>query len=232
VPEALLALASVQQGWRASRVVLNDGVRVVPMQDLANINTRMDFLATLIAQQTLKSDAANRDTALKKGIFVDPFLNDDVRDQGVKQSAAIVGGKLTLPVAATPNAPGNDVAAPASLKFTLATVLSQPMRTTTMKVNPYAAFDGLPATVTLTPAIDRWTDVDTTWSSPLTTRIVTGSGVLTQTSSSTVNNLLSTSSQVQERLRQIPVLFSISVFGPNEALDSVSFDGIVVTPTA
>ncbi|WP_409567893.1 DUF4815 domain-containing protein [Rugamonas sp. DEMB1] len=192
----------------------------------------MDFLATLIAQQTLKSDAANRDTALKKGIFVDPFLNDDVRDQGVKQSAAIVGGKLTLPVAATPNAPGGDVAAPASLKFTLATVLSQPMRTTTMKVNPYAAFDGLPATVVLTPAIDRWTDVDTTWSSPLTTRIVTGSGVLTQTSSSTVNNLLSTSSQVQEKLRQIPVLFSISGFGPNEALDSVSFDGIVVTPTA
>ncbi len=232
VPDSLLALASVQQSWRAPRVVLNDGVRVVPMQDLANINARMDFLATLIAQQTLKSDAANRDTALKKGIFVDPFLNDGVRDQGVAQSAAIVGGKLTLPVAATPSAPGGDVAAPASLKFTLATVLSQPMRTTTMKVNPYAAFDSLPATVTLTPAIDRWTDVDTTWSSPLTTRIVTGSGVLTQTSSSTVNNLLSTSSQVQEKLRQIPVLFSISGFGPNEALDSVSFDGIVVTPTA
>ncbi len=232
VPEALLALASVQQGWRAPRVVLNDGVRVVPMQDLANINTRMDYLATLIAQQTLKSDAANRDTALKKGIFVDPFLNDGVRDQGVAQSAAIVGGKLTLPVAATPNAPGGDVAGPASLKFTLATVLSQPMRTTTMKVNPYAAFDALPATVVLTPAVDRWTDVDTTWSSPLTTRIVTGSGVLTQTSSSTVNNLLSTASQVQEKLRQIPVAFSLSGFGPNEALDSVSFDGIVVTPTA
>ncbi|MBJ7309221.1 DUF4815 domain-containing protein [Rugamonas sp. CCM 8940] len=231
VPDALLALASVQQSWRAPRVVQNDGVRVVPMQDLANINARMDFMATLIAQQTLKTDAANRDTALKKGIFVDPFLNDGVRDQGVAQSAAIVAGKLTLPVTATPNAPGGDVKAPASLKFTLATVLSQPMRTTTMKVNPYAAFDGLPASVTLTPAIDRWTDVDTTWSSPLTTRIVTGGGALVNTTSSTVNNLLSTSSQALEKLRQIPVSFAISGFGPNEALDSVSFDGIVVTPT-
>ncbi|PHV05001.1 DUF4815 domain-containing protein [Janthinobacterium sp. BJB412] len=232
VPEALLALASVQQGWRATRVVLNDGVRVVPMQDLANINTRMDYLATLIAQQTLKSDAANRDTALKKGIFVDPFLNDGVRDQGVAQSAAIVGGKLTLPVAATPNAPGGDVAGPASLKFTLATVLSQPMRTTTMKVNPYAAFDAIPATVVLTPAIDRWTDVDTAWSSPLTTRISVGGGSFQGTTVSTVNNLLSTSSQNLEKLRQIPVLFSISGFGPNEALANLTFDGIAVTPTA
>lgn len=232
VPEALLALASVQQGWRTTRVVLNDGVRVVPMQDLANINTRMDYLATLIAQQTLKSDAANRDTALKKSIFVDPFLNDGVRDQGVAQSAAIVGGKLTLPVAATPSAPGGDVAGPASLKFTLATVLSQPMRTTTMKVNPYAAFDAIPATVVLTPAIDRWTDVDTAWSSPLTTRISVGGGSFQGTTVSTVNNLLSTSSQNLEKLRQIPVLFSISGFGPNEALANLTFDGIAVTPTA
>lgn len=230
VPDALLALASVQQSWRAGRVVVNDGVRVVPMRDLANINARMDFLAAMIAQQTLKTDAVNRDTALKKGIFVDPFLNDGVRDPGVAQSAAIVGGKLTLPVTAAPGTPNADVPAPASLRFTLATVLSQPMRTTTMKVNPYAAFDAMPAAITLTPAIDRWTDVDTVWNSPLTTRIVTGGGVLVSTTSTTVNNLLSTSQQALEKLRQIPVAFAISGFGPNEALAGVSFDGIAVTP--
>lgn len=231
VPDSLLCLASVHQTWQDNRLVVNDGVRVVPMQELANINARMDFLASLIAQQTLRSDAANRDTSLKKGIFVDPFLNDDVRDQGAAQTAAIVGGKLTLPVTAVAAPVGDDVTTPTALSYTLATVLSQPMRTTSMEVNPYMAFEPIPATVKLVPAVDRWTEVVTNWSSPLTERIVQGSGPLRDVTTTSENQLLSSSRRPIEKLRQIPVQFSLNGFGPNEALDRVTFDGIAVIPT-
>ncbi|WP_256077656.1 DUF4815 domain-containing protein [Massilia sp. YIM B04103] len=231
VPDTLLALASVQQTWQAMRPVSNDGVRVVPMQDIANINARMDYLSSMVAQQVLKTDAANRDTSLKKGMFVDPFLSDDLRDQGVAQTAAIVGGKLTLPVTSAPNQVGADVPKPATLNFTFAPVLSQLMRTGDMLINPYSAFDPIPADVTLVPAIDRWTEVDTTWSSPTTERIVNGGGRLQSTSVSTSNNLLSSTSQAAEKLRQLQIKFTLAGFGPNEVLSSVTFDGINVTPT-
>lgn len=232
VPASVLPLASVHQTWTASRSVTNDGVRVVPMQDLANITRRLDDLASLIAQQNLKTDAVNRDAALKKGMFVDPFLNDNMRDQGVVQTAAIVRGKLTLPVSATPAAMGADVTAATSLTFVLEPALSQTARTGSMKVNPYLAFDPIPAKVTLTPNVDRWTDVSTTWSSPITQRIIQGAGNQVSVWTTTQNALLSSSSSSIDTLRQIQVQFSISGFGPNEQLASVTFDGIAVTATA
>lgn len=231
-PASMLALASIHQTWTAARSVTNDGVRVVPMQDLANITARMDYLASMIAQQNLKTDASNRDAALKKGMFVDPFLNDGMRDQGIAQTAAIVLGQLTLPVAATPLAVDADVAGVASLAFTLEPILAQTARTGSMKVNPYLAFDAIPANVTLTPAVDRWAEVATSWNSAITQRIIVGSGNVGSVSSSTANALLSSSSANIETLRPIQVNFAISGFGPNEQLTSVTFDGIAVAPSA
>lgn len=231
-PASMLALASIHQTWTAARSVTNDGVRVVPMQDLANITARMDYLASMIAQQNLKTDASNRDAALKKGMFVDPFLNDGMRDQGIAQTAAIVLGQLTLPVAATPLAVDADVTGVASLAFTLEPILAQTARTGSMKVNPYLAFDAIPANVTLTPAVDRWAEVATSWNSAITQRIIVGSGNVGSVSSSTANALLSSSSANIETLRPIQVNFAISGFGPNEQLTSVTFDGIAVASSA
>ena len=231
-PASMLALASIHQTWTAARSVTNDGVRVVPMQDLANITARMDYLASMIAQQNLKTDASNRDAALKKGMFVDPFLNDGMRDQGIAQTAAIVLGQLTLPVAATPLAVDADVTGVASLAFTLEPILAQTARTGSMKVNPYLAFDAIPANVTLTPAVDRWAEVATSWNSAITQRIIVGSGNVGSVSSSTANALLSSSSANIETLRPIQVNFTISGFGPNEQLTSVTFDGIAVASSA
>jgi hypothetical protein len=232
-PDSMLALASVHQTWGADRSVVNDGVRVVPMNELANINARMDRLASLIAQQMLKSDAANRDASVKKGMFVDPFLNDDLRDAGVMQTAAIFGGKLTLPVTAAASQMSTDVNKPTALPYTLATALSQQMRTTDMAVNPYMAFDPIPATVQLIPAIDNWTEVNTVWASDTTRRMVVGSGLQSRIGTfGTFEQLVSSSSQGIDKLRQIDVRFNISGFGAGETLNSVTFDGISVTPTA
>lgn len=232
VPPSLLPLASVYQSWDANRRVSNDGVRMVPMHEIASINSRIDRIADLLAQARLTSDAQGRDVAAKKGMFVDPFFNDNLRDQGIAQDAAVVKGVLTLPIAGTVSQVGSDIAAPSSLAYTLEPVLEQVMRTTTMKVNPYLAFDPIPAAVKITPAVDRWTEVQTTWNSPLTSRFVIGSGDESSISTNTFTETVSENTSRIETLRTIEVTFNISGFGPNEQLQSVKFDGIVVTPTA
>ncbi|MCD4502067.1 DUF4815 domain-containing protein [Chromobacterium vaccinii] len=232
VPASLLPLASIVQTWTRDRAVSNDGVRVVPMSDLAGLQGRLDRMAELIAQQRLTSDAQLREAGAKKGLFVDPFLSDGMRDAGIVQAAAIVGGELTLPIAASAASVPNDVSDRTSLAFSLVPALEQPMRTGSMKINPYLAFDPLPAAVTLTPALDRWTELQTSWASPLTERLTIGSGNRSSVSQTTTDALLSTSRKPIETLRSVEVRFSVSGFDPNEALSSLKFDGISVAPAA
>ena len=233
VPQDMLPLASIYQYWTASTVVTNDSVRVVPMPELAAINGRIDYVLGLVAQQRLEASANLREATQKKGLFTDPFLDDTLRDAGTSQTAAIFEGELTLPV--TINGVSQvsaDITAPASLAYTLADLLVQLARTGSMKINPYMAFDPIPAAVTLTPAVDRWTAVDTTWASAVTERISRGFGNRSTSSVSQRVDVLSSQSRPAEFLRAIEVHFNISGFGANEILSQVLFDGVAVTPTA
>lgn len=234
VPSGMLPIATVFQTWLPDRRVVSDGVRVVPMNEIADLQKKIDWLAERIAEQRLESSINTRETGLKRGIFVDPFLTDDMRDQGVAQTAAIFDGELTIPIASSVDVRSvdADVSAPTSLPFTLESALQQTARTGSMKVNPYMAFDPIPAVVTLTPAVDRWSVTNTTWNSALTRRVTVGSGNTSSTSTTTENVLLSRTSQAAEFLRQIDVQFRLTGFGPSEALTSVRFDGIAVTPVA
>lgn len=246
----LLLLATVYQAWTsAGSYVVNDSVRVVPMQDLAAINGRIDYMLGLIAQQRLEGSANLNEATQKRGLFVDPFLDDSLRDAGVAQTAAIVAGELMLPVtvdkvAAMPS----DVTTETSLAFTLAEALAQTARTGSMKINPYMAFDPIPAVVKLTPAVDRWTEVQTEWQSPVTQRFVIDNRMLdawhlkvfgsgfdrypSATGTSSATQLVSQRESTIENLRQIQVYFRLEGFGPNEVLSTVTFDGLAVTPSA
>lgn len=230
VPSNLIALAQVVQTWDANRRVVNDGVRTVPMADIEGMFTKMDLLTDLIAQQKLRGDIKERSSAAQKGLFVDPFLDDAQRDQGLTQTAAIVDGILTLPVTATPLNPSISLTSPAACSYNLVSVLDQTARTSSMKINPYMAFDVLPAGVQLSPAFDRWTEVQTTWTSPVTRQFTTVG--TTGTTSSTQNVLTKSTTSEIENLRQIYVQFKLVGFGPNETLSSVTFDGLSVTPLA
>lgn len=222
VPAKLLPIASIRQTWTASRAVINDGVRVVPMNDLAALGSRIDLLADLMAQQRLESDLGLREAGAKKGLFVDPFTGDSMRDQGLAQTAAIYGGELTLPISALQVlTPSLDLPAPATLPYDRAVVLDQPLRTGSMLVNPYMAFDPLPASVTLKPSVDQWTEIQTTWLSPLTQWVNSGPNWSLET-------LVNSTQRPAERLRQIPVQFEVRGFGPGEHVSSVTFDGIDV----
>ena len=239
VPLDLLAIASVYQTWNANTRVVSDGVRVVPMPVLAAIDNRIDLAMQLIAQQRLESNIHTRESGTKKGLFTDPFIDDSQRDAGVAQTAAIVNGVLMLPIAATIGSVSSDITGPVTFAHTNSIALEQTARTGEMKINPYMSFGIIPASVKLTPAVDRWTETDTVWVSPETYRFMIGKsrsiGIIgnnnTETETSSRNVLLSTNTLPVETLRQITVTFSIDGFGSGEVLGRVYFDGIDVTPS-
>lgn len=228
VPADMLAIATVYQTWTASRTVTNDGVRVVPMPQLAAVEGRMDWLAQLIAQGRLESSIHTREGGTKKGLFTDPFIDDSQRDAGTAQTAAIVRGELQLPIVGTAAYVGADILAPQTLGHTHVTALAQTKRTGSMKINPYMAFAPASAAMKLTPAVDRWTDIVTTWASPNALRIIfwqQGSA----TPANTRDALLSTSSAPAQNLRQISVAYQATGFGAGEALASLTFDGVSIS---
>lgn len=239
VPAMLLPLATVYQAWRENtpsdsaggRHVITDSVRVVPFSEITAINARIDYVLHEVARQRLEADVFTREAGARVGMFVDPLLNDDMRDQGLTQTAAIVNGELVLPISGEAAPMDRDVMTPTALAYTPVVLLSQPRRTGSMAVNPYMAFDPLPAQVRLTPPVDFWTETQSRWTSPVTQAFSFGSGNTSSTSSSTSTHLVGSTSQQIEHLRPIAVRFELDGFGPGEELRSVLFDGIDVTPT-
>jgi hypothetical protein len=233
IPASKLQLAHIIQTWTSSRRVVNNGVRVVPMNEIADLRDRIDYALSLIAQQRLESDINTREAGAKKGLFTEPFIDDSQRDQGLSQTAAIFDGEMTLPITGSiaDLNPGTGIIrlnkAPGSTAY-----IAQNARSSGMDINPYDAFALLPAEVTLSPSIDRWTDVVTVWASPLTRALTLGSGWQAIFGTATTTNLLSTRTIPASELRQIDVQFTLSGFRPGEELSSVSFDGVTVTPTA
>ena len=233
VPSALLPIATVYQTWRNTREVASDAVRVVAFSEFTAINRRMDYVLQEVARQRLEADVFTREAGARVGLFVDPLLDDSMRDQGIEQNAAVVAGELTLSIAPTVLALASPASAPAVPAFNAATVLEQTLRTGSMLVNPYNAFGILPPKVLLQPAVDQWTEVETQWKSPVTERFdilvyapndPRHGQTLTSTSSST--QVLSTTNKPLEFLREINVAFTISGFGPQEVLQKVTFDGV------
>ncbi len=230
VPNSVIALAQVYQTWTDSRRVVNDGVRVVPMYEIEAMNDRMDQIIDLVAQQKLVSDINVREASAKKGLFVDPFLDDAQRDAGITQDAASFDGILTLPIDGDAINPTADVTSPQSCAFTLTPILSQELRTGFMKINPYMSFGILPGQATLTPSIDRWTEVVTQWSSPVTRTFFQNVTGAAQTLTSRTVQQINTVSRNIETLRPITIRFNLKGFGPGETLQTVTFDGLTVVP--
>ena len=233
VPGNLLALAQIVQTWGDVREINNDGTRMVPMLTLESMGRELVLLRDMVAHVTLRSTAAAQESVAMKGVFTDPFLDDSKRDGGVAQTAASADGILTLPITATPLRPSTDVTKREVCAFTLESVVSNTTRTGEMKVNPYQAFAIPPSVITLTPAIDRWTEPRTTFTSPVTNLFNVRQGEWRPFTTTTVRSteVAGVSSGDLPFLRQITVSFRIEGFGPGETLTSVTFDGIPVTAT-
>ncbi|EDL8065175.1 hypothetical protein CTA21_23950 [Salmonella enterica] len=249
VPNNVLSVAQVYQAWSddlSKTYVINDGVRMVSMSTLEAMNTRLDNITDMVAQVNLISDINVRDAGVKKGLFVDPFTNNSQRDTALPQELAITANCLQLPIAATPLTPKPAAGTQGlteieSCVYTEEVILGNTAYTTSMKVNPYMAFDPpFPGSAVLSPNIDRWVNTNTTWAAPETRYFVTQvyapwtlgnvHGQTLVTGQNTVNELASSTTADAETLRDIDVHFTVTGFKANEEVVA-TFDGLPVTLT-
>lgn len=248
-PPGVLSVASILQTWGAGREVQNDGVHMLPMNQIEAMQRQIDQLGVLIGEQALRTQIAIMEPTNKRGLFVDPLLDDSKRDQGIAQTGAVFDGILTLPLVGIQVASvslADTATLPLNWPGTHA-VVRQELRTACVKVNPYDSFEPIPASLVLIPATDFWTVTQTVWTSAVTRlfqqtrREVWGpTWGLLQRFTGTSTQIVTDWTVEQTRqwtedarfLRPIEVQFRAQGFGPGEFLDVVRFGGRSVTFTA
>ena len=231
VPANVLPLAQVSNDWIGRPVVVNDAVRSLPYSEIWRYLNRVVDHDRLIQLERIKSDIDAREPVAKKGMFVDPFADDSYRDEGMPQTAAVGNGILQLPIAITVHPLA--LAGPVTLDFTEEVVAAQELKTGCVKINPYANFTPLPASMVLDPPADFWTEQRTEWASPQTINLnmgTTSNANTPLTVTTSTNQLVDQRKEQAEFLRQITVAFTINGFGPGEILDELTFDSISVLP--
>ncbi len=230
IPDDMLALATVFQTWDGGRQAVSDGVKIQSPHRIALQEQRMDAVMLDLAELRLATSAQGMDSGVKKGLIADAFLSDRQRDAGIAQNAAAVNGALQLPIKTTVHQLGTALPERIAIEHGHRVVLEQTWRTGSRLVNPYMAFDPVPAAVSLAPNVDRWTTVDDVWQSAITERLYTGTGSETRlTATASAVRVLSEESRPIEYLRPITVRFDLTGWGPNEALQSITFDGIPIS---
>jgi hypothetical protein len=173
-PEALV-IAEVEFTWYVAHdpVVTPTGVRAIPVSDLYDMAESIDLLFDLVASERLRNDANSADPSAKRGVFVDPLTDDDLRDAGIPQTAAVMSGTLLLSVDASVHEPYLDSLdlddqdsrlpdEPLMLGYTEAFLIRQQKSTGTLRVNPSSTFASLSPKTWLRPAVDNWTKAERT----------------------------------------------------------------------
>lgn len=235
LPADVLALCEVRNNWMGTPDVvadgINTGVRMPTWAQLWRYLAVLENHSRLIQLERLRSEVDRRDPTAKKNMFVDPFHDDYYRDAGVAQTAAI--GNTFMQLAITPTFYLSEQTEPVLLDYDEEVIVQQELKTSCTKINPYQNFTPLPARMSLSPAADYWTEHQTVWASPETIEFQRGidatSRVERRETTTTIEGLGTTTSTLPF-LRQISVDFRIDGFFPGEILDSLTFDGIDVTP--
>jgi hypothetical protein len=225
-PPGVILLARVEQDWTGNPAVRNVATRAMRMDKIEAMERSIIRLHDLVSIERLKTDALINAPTAVHGVFVDPFIDDDLRDAGLEQTAAVMAGELSLPyLASVSQFPASGAVL---LGYTLEKILEQPYRTNEMPINPYQAFEPLPGRVALDPSVDRWNLVETLWASEITKYITSGRGNASSTSTSTITESLGEDIRADTVMRVRDVAFTAEGFGPGEAVASATFDGLPV----
>jgi hypothetical protein len=122
------------------------------------------------------------------------------------------------------------------LPYELEPIISQELQTGSMKINPYCAFDPIPADVNVTLNVDHWTEIETQWLSPTTYKYYyyyrLYRGYYYYDSYSAYESLESSSKRNAEFMRQVRQNFKIEGLKPGEQITKIEFDGIDITQEA
>lgn len=240
VPSTMLRLADVYNVWKGVPRVEDRAVSSLPfltqeqmLRQILDTTRQVAYLSQLI-------NLTVKDPAAKLGLFSDPLHDDDLRDAGIVQSAAIIGGALTTPITTTIET--FDIGgAVRTLAFADYVAFSQPLQTRDQSLNPFSASLAVPMIATLQPAIDQWTVTNALDVSTTTRRYYDLGGALVNgTNSSNDWQSTRTFDEIQtielsrkdaQFLRPIVVQFSVDGMGSGEELMGIDFDGVGVAVT-
>uniref|UniRef100_UPI0035D042CD DUF4815 domain-containing protein n=1 Tax=Bartonella sp. OC16QHHD TaxID=3243562 RepID=UPI0035D042CD len=229
VPDDVLSLATITNNWLETPVVVNDGTRVAPYDEMWRYFQRVLSLDRLMQLERIKSNVDSKEPVAKKGMFADPFLDDSYRDEGFQQTGAVGNGILQLAI--DPTFYTAPLKAPVTLDWTNEVIIAQELTTACEKINPYQNFATLPGTVTLEPATDFWHEQRTDWLSSVTNQLNMGWNRGRSVRKTEISDDLVNAHQEQtDFLRQITLHFKIEGFGSSEILESLTFDGVNVLP--
>lgn len=238
VPPDLLWLATLTHSWGVGPTVRNDGIHAIPFVQLERMREKVIDLLDLAALERLLRDLSSREPSAKRGVFVDPFIDDDMRDAGIAQDAASGGGILTLPIyseAYVASAALNS--SDQTLVSSDAVVVDQPLRTSTLSLPPVVTtpeYTEIPVLAKLTPAASRWLKpVSGTYPS-VETMVVTKPG--SEDDEKKIlgrdrDEILPPDRKPKKKIRQQQINFLLRGFQNGETLTTVTFDGVAVTPT-
>lgn len=224
-PSNLLKIAEVRNTWDGAPTVLSNGTRNYTYDQQRRFFELLETILRQFDRSERERDVQARATVSAEGVFTDGFLDDFYRDAGEPQTAAVNQGVLQLAIdrVGLYVSTGTHI-----LPWAEEVVLAQTLATGSMKINPYANFNTMPAGLTLEPAVDFWVDRQTQWTSEQTREFTTAPDVPPGTTS--FNELVTSTVQTASVLRQIDVTFTIDGFAAGEELSLLSFDGIDVTP--
>ncbi|WP_102830733.1 DUF4815 domain-containing protein, partial [Bartonella bovis] len=228
VPDDILSLATITNNWLDYPRVDNNGTRVAPYTEMWRYFNRVLELDRLLQLERIKSNVDSKEPVSKKGMIADPFLDDNLRDEGIEQTGAIGHGLLRLAIEPTfYHATLNE---PVTLDWENEVIIAQELMTACEKINPYQNFDPLPGTLALTPATDFWSVQRTDWLSGVTNELSMGKRPGGGRETEVKDELVSTHQEKIDFLRQIDLNFKIEGFGKGEVLDSLTFDGVSILP--
>lgn len=225
-PTSLLKLAEVRNNWLTAPDVRNNGVRNFTYAKQERLFSRLVDMLDQFERQVALFDIMQSTPVSKKGIFTDTFVDDYFRDQGLEQSAAANRGVLQLAI--DPAMLQLVTGQAETLPYTEMVIVEQPLRTSSVKINPYANFNAMPASMRLSPAVDFWTETQNQFTSDITREF---SAAPDQPPGQTViNEVTEIRRELAQFLRQIDITITLEGFGHGEHLASLTFDGVDVKP--
>ena len=180
-----LALATVEVAFGEEPKITLDNNRITNNAELLQMKEQIDVLYYNIAKLSLDYDARKLDPTLdKKEIFIDPFVDEDLRDAGAVQNAIIFDGMLFSDISFTEEhfSLENELFLD---RATTTNVIEQKARTGARKINEYIEAPAPTNSINISPATYRWIadsrTVRSWWRSGTSTSVSSSSYIVPRT---------------------------------------------------
>ncbi|SDQ99848.1 DUF4815 domain-containing protein [Pseudovibrio sp. Tun.PSC04-5.I4] len=228
VPEDLCPLVRLHNRWGQAPVIEAIGLKAIKEAEARATQRDLLVLAEQVSTLQLRQQSADRDPASHKGYFTDNCTDRSQVDDGLNPTAVVTGGFVRLPLAVSKHE--LELAEGWYTLPHLAEVIEQqPFRTAITKINPYMAFDPVPAALQLDPPEHYWSEVEVETTQAQTVRMVAWNA---SAGSQSLEERISTSQREAEFIPQITITYRAEDFGPGEQVASLTFDGIAIAENA